>query len=524
MIALDHLTVRLGGQPVLQDLSLRLEPGRITGLVGESGSGKSMTALAILGLLPAGAQVTGGVVLDGAEITTLPERRMARLRGREIGMVFQEPMTALDPLMTIGAQVAETLRIHRAASRAEARARAAALLIRVGLDPDRVPPERYPHELSGGQRQRVCIAMAIALRPRLLIADEPTTALDVTTQAHVLALLRRLVAEEGMALLLITHDLAVVSQMADTVAVLHRGRLVEQGPTAQVLTRPDHAHTRSLLAATGHRPVRAARSTGAPLLRVEGACKDYVTGRGIFTAPRRVRALNDVSFTLRRGESLGLVGESGCGKSTLARAVLGLEPLDAGRILLADAPVSPSMPAAQRRRAQAVFQDPQGSFDPRQRVARLVAEPFHLTGRPADAAAQVVDALRAVGLMAEDASRYPHQFSGGQRQRIALARALVIHPDLVVLDEAVSALDVSVRGRVLDLLARLQADRGLSYLFISHDMDVVRAITDRVLVMEAGRIVEEGPTAQVYAAPRHPRTRALLDAVPRLTQAGASGV
>ncbi|MFC5739480.1 ABC transporter ATP-binding protein [Sinirhodobacter huangdaonensis] len=536
LLEIDGLGVSIGTTEVLRDVSLQLQAGEILGLVGESGSGKSMTALAVIGLLPEGAHSTGSVRLAGREITTLAERDLCRLRGAGVGMIFQEPMTALNPLMTIGDQVAETLIVHRGLARAEARRIARDRLDRVGLPAPRFPLTLFPHELSGGQRQRVAIALAIALRPQLLIADEPTTALDVTTQAEVLELLRDLVRAEGMALLLITHDLAVTAQMAARVAVMQGGRIVEDGPTEALFRAPARPYTRALLAAARLAPraneyLGQEKAAGAfswqkyskpdadALLRVEDARRSYRLPRPAFFAPAaELHAVDGVSFTLRAGESLGLVGESGCGKSTLTRAILGLDPLSGGRITLAGAPVSPRMPPAQRAAVQVVFQDPYGSFDPRQTVARLIAEPFHLTGRPPDAEARIDAALSDVGLSPADRGRYIHEFSGGQRQRLAIARALIIRPRLIVLDEAVSALDVRVRAQVLALLARLQAEHGLSYLFISHDLSVVRAVTSRCLVMQAGRIVEEGPTADLFTAPRHPYTRRLLAATPRLPE------
>jgi len=517
MIALDHLTLAIHGTPILRDVTMEIAPGEIFGLVGESGSGKSMTALAMVGLLPRGAQTTGAARLDGTDLLTLAERDLCRLRGNEVAMIFQEPMTALNPVQTIGDQVAETLTIHGKARGAEARRIARDRLDRVGLK--HVALDRYPHELSGGQRQRVCIAAAIALRPRLLIADEPTTALDVTTQAQILELLKGLVAEEGMSLLLITHDLAVVADMAARIAVMKQGEIVETGPTAQVLAERRHPYTRALFAASSHVPDRAAQTAPEPLLAVENLVRSYPGPRQGFRRGPPVEAVKRVSFELHRGESLGLVGESGCGKSTLTRAILGLDPVQGGDIRLFGRSIVPVMPPELRAGIQVVFQDPYGSFNPRWRVERLVAEPFHLLSDPPrgeDRRARVAEALRAVHLSPDDMQKYPHEFSGGQRQRIAIARALITRPKILVLDEAVSALDVSVRARILDLLAELQATFGLSYLFISHDLTVVRAITDRVLVMQAGVIVEEGPTDTVFDAPAHPYTRQLLLAAPRL--------
>ena len=523
MIETRDLTLRIGRHEILHGLDLALPPGQITGLVGESGSGKSMAALAIMGLLPQGARAGGRVDLDGRNLLELPERALCRIRGNRIGMVFQEPMTALNPLMTIGDQVAETLRIHQTLPRDQALARARDRLDRVGLQAPRFPLTLYPHQLSGGQRQRVAIALSIAQRPDLLIADEPTTALDVTTQARILDLLRGLVRDEGMALLLITHDLAVVAGMADRVAVMQRGRIVEQGQTEALFRAPAHPYTRALFAASTHQPrLVLPPARPRPLLQVQEAVRDYPLPGGGLTAPSgRFRAVDGVSFAIDAGESVGLVGESGSGKSTLTRAILGLDPLQGGRILLDGQPVEAgrAMPAALRARMQVVFQDPFGSFDPRWRVERLVAEPFHLTGQPRDWREQVAEALYEVGITGDAMRRHIHEFSGGQRQRIAIARALIIKPRLIVLDEAVSALDVQVRAQVLDLLARLRVSHGLAYLFISHDLGVVRQITDRVLILQQGRIVETGPTHQVLETPQHAYTQSLLAASPRIPPA-----
>jgi peptide/nickel transport system ATP-binding protein len=520
LLCVENLSLAIHGTPILEDVSLALGPGEVHGLIGESGSGKSMTALAIMGLLPHGARASGRIVLEGDDLLAKSERAMCAVRGRDIGMIFQEPMTALNPLHTIGAQVAETVRVHGRASRRDAAEIAREALDRVGLR--RVPASRYPHELSGGQRQRVGIAMAVALRPRLLVADEPTTALDVTTQAQILDLLRRLVDEDGMGLLLVSHDLAVVADLAHRLAIMRDGQVVEAGPAPRVLRERRHPYTRALLAASAHRPDRLPRVTRVPLLKVEGAVREYpAPAAGWFGRGEAVRAVRGVSFTLFRGESLGLVGESGCGKSTLARAILGLEPLQGGRIELDGEAVEAGgrVPATLRARMQVVFQDPYGSFNPRHRVERLVAEPFHLLPDAPRGDARrraVAEALEAVGLAPRDAGKYIHEFSGGQRQRIAIARALIIRPKLIVLDEAVSALDVQVRARILDLLADLSERFGLSYLFVSHDLGVVRAITDRVLVMKDGAIVESGPTGAIFDAPTHPYTRELLAAVPML--------
>ncbi|MBM7066388.1 ABC transporter ATP-binding protein [Actibacterium sp. 188UL27-1] len=513
------LNLRIGETPILKDVSLDIAPGQILGLVGESGSGKSMTALAVMQLLPGGSICDGTVSLDGDDLTTLTEAQMCDRRGCDVSMIFQEPMTALNPVQTIGFQIAETVTIH-GGSRAEGAARARDLLARVGLA--QIPLDRYPHELSGGQRQRVCIALAIALHPKLLIADEPTTALDVTTQAQILDLLKQIVTEEGMAMLFITHDLAVVAGLADEVAVMKDGAVVEHGPTAQLFARMQHPYTRALFAASRHQPQRQIQAAPQPLLTIQNATRTYRLPRPhLFAKPDALEAVSDVSFSLHRGESLGLVGGSGCGKSTLTRAILGLEPLQGGKIQLDGQSISPDMPPDVRGRMQVVFQDPYGSFNPRHRVRRILTEPFHLQGSPTGLEARIAEALTSVGLSPQDADKFPHAFSGGQRQRIAIARALITRPDLIVLDEAVSALDVSVRAQVLDLLADLQGQLKLSYLFISHDLTVVRAITDRVLVMAAGKIVEEGPTERVFADPQHSYTRALLAAAPKLPEAAA---
>ncbi|MEY8830421.1 ABC transporter ATP-binding protein [Sedimentitalea sp. XS_ASV28] len=524
LLGIDNLSLAIRGTRILNEVSLTVAPGEIVAVTGESGSGKSMTALAVMGLLPPDARATGAIELDGTDILSSTEAEMCRLRGSAVGMVFQEPMTALNPVMTIGDQVAETILVHKAMSPEAARERAREMLDRVGLPAERFPMSRYPHELSGGQRQRVVIAMAIALRPRLLIADEPTTALDVTTQAQILDLLKSLVADFEMGLLMITHDLAVVAHMADRIVVMRRGDVVETGETAELLANMQHPYTKMLFQASTHKVSLPVPPAPDPLLQVRNVVRDYRLPRTRLFAPvEHFRAVNDVSFVLNRGERLGLVGESGCGKSTLTRAVLGLEPVQSGEILLDGLQVyaggTPDISV--RRKMQVVFQDPFGSFNPRHRVDRLVTEPFHLLEEPPRGTARkdaIAEALTAVGLHPDDSRKYIHEFSGGQRQRIAIARALIIRPELILFDEAVSALDVSVRAQILDLLAELCGSYDLTYLFISHDLSVVRTVTDRVLVMRAGQIVEQGDTEAVFQNPQHPYTRSLIAAAPQLPE------
>ena len=525
LLSVKDLDVAIGGVDVLKGVSLEIDPGMTFGIVGESGSGKSMTALSIMGLLPPGSVRKGSAMLGGTELFSLSEREMCSVRGGEVGMIFQEPMTALNPVKTIGDQVAETLLVHGRMAPAEARDVAREKLERVGMPEERFPLDLYPHQLSGGQRQRVCIALAIALRPKLLIADEPTTALDVSTQVQILRLLDSLVQSERMSLMLITHDLAVVSGMADAVAVMEKMRVVESADTESLFRRMRHPYTKKLFAASSHVPDRPALPVEQPLLEVRGAVREYSLPRtSLFARPRHVRAVNGVTFSLRRRESLGLVGESGCGKSTLTRAILGLDPLQDGTIRIDGKPIvaESSLAEAVRVKMQVVFQDPHGSFNPRHKVGRLVAEPFHLIRSRrvprSEREDRVAAALADVGLSASDTDKFIHEFSGGQRQRIAIARALVLRPELIVLDEAVSALDVSIRAQILDLLAALQVQHGLSYLFISHDLTVVKAITDRVLVMKDGLIVEEGDTKTVLEHPGHEYTRQLIEAAPSIPE------
>jgi peptide/nickel transport system ATP-binding protein len=520
LLDIKGLDVEIHGTQVLRGVSLTVEAGQITGVIGESGSGKSMTALSVMQLLPEGARANGQILLGGRDVLALDETALCQMRGNDVGMVFQEPMTALNPLHTIGQQVAETILIHERVSRAEAMTRAAQALERVELPNDLFPLSRYPHELSGGQRQRVGIAMAIARHPKLLIADEPTTALDVTTQADVLRLLRRLVQEYDMGLLLISHDLGVVADMADTLVIMRQGEVVETGQFDTLR----HPYSRALVAASDHTPDRQAEQGKVPLLQVRDVVRDYVTLRkGWLGKPGLFRAVDGVSFDIHEGENLGLVGESGCGKSTLSRALLGLEPVQGGRIDMMGQRIEAgqTVPAHLRAQMQVVFQDPYGSFNPRHKVARLITEPYHLIETPPQGAARdtaIAEALESVGLQASDAEKYIHEFSGGQRQRIAIARALIIRPRLIILDEVVSALDVQVRAQILDLLADLSDRLGLTYLFISHDLSVVRNVCDRVIVMRAGQIVETGATQEVFANPQHLYTQQLIEAVPKLPE------
>ncbi|CAB3638717.1 ABC transporter ATP-binding protein [Achromobacter aegrifaciens] len=527
LLRIQNLTVDLppgADRPhALQDLSLNISAGEIVCVVGESGSGKSLTAGAVLGLLPQDVRASAGQVLwEGQDLLRLAPEALRRLRGQRIGMIFQEPMTALNPLRTIGDQIAEVFRTHTRLGRAEIRRRTLDLLESVRLpDPQRALGA-YPHELSGGQRQRAMIAMALALEPALLIADEPTTALDVTTQAQILHLIHDLQRRKGTAVLFITHDFGVVAEIADRVAVMQRGVLVESGAARQVLEHPRHPYTRALIAAVpplAPAAVRPELRGDAPIILSAQAVSKTYRKRGWFGRPgRETRALDDVTLALKEGGTLGIVGESGSGKSTLARALQGLAPPDAGRITLAGAPLALHGGAARRehaRRVQMVFQDPYGSLNPRQRVGEIVARGPIVHGTPRrEALARAQELFELVGLSPDAVRRYPHEFSGGQRQRIGLARALAMRPRVLIADEPVSALDVSVQAQVLALLARLREQLGLSVLFITHDLRVAAQICDDIAVMQNGRVVEAGACAQVFGQPAHPYTQALLAAVP----------
>ncbi len=529
-LSLDARTPE-GLRPVLDDVSFVIQAGETLCLAGESGSGKSLTALSIMRLLSTSLkQRAGSIRLAGRELTTLSERAMRRVRGGEIAMIFQEPMTSLNPIMTVGAQLVEAIRMHDAAGADGAEATARRMLDAVHIAEPARRMGQYPHELSGGMRQRVMIAMALSCRPTVLIADEPTTALDVTVQAQILKLMRELRSEFNAAILLITHDMGVVAEMADRVALLKSGRLIEHGATIDIFERPHEAYTRELLEAVPRLGAYAGtngppRVTSAPLpvlppdlvLLVRDLTVTYGAS-GWFRRKAPAPTVKNVSFELRSGQTLGLVGESGSGKSTIGKAVLGLIPFT-GQVAIDGIEIA-GLTAAEMRpvrsKAQMIFQDPYASLDPRMSVGAAIAEPLviHGVGTAAGRRERVAMLLRRVRLLPEHASRYPHEFSGGQRQRICIARALALEPRVIVADESVSALDVSVRGQVLDLLLELQEEMGLAYLFISHDMAVMERMSHDVAVMRDGAFVEYGTRRRVFESPSQDYTKALMKAVP----------
>ncbi|PZR88808.1 MAG: glutathione ABC transporter ATP-binding protein GsiA [Stutzerimonas stutzeri] len=535
-------------KPVVRNISFDIKPQETLAVVGESGSGKSVTALSIMRLTPpSSSKIEGSIKLNGKELLTLPDAQMREIRGNEIAMIFQEPMTSLNPVLTIGFQIAEALTLHRNMSRSEAEAETIRLLEKVKIPSAKSRFHEYPHRFSGGMRQRVMIAMALACKPKLLIADEPTTALDVTIQAQILELIKSLQDEEGMSVLFITHDMGVVAEIADRTVVMYNGDEIETGATEDIFANPQKPYTKSLLSAVPRlgsmegrrRPMRfpvVDRLTGQsdvptevpdtvqaaerPVLEVAGLTTRFEIRSGLLSSVKgRVHAVENVSFSLKAGETLALVGESGCGKSTTGRSVLRLvEPLS-GSVLLDGVDVlklNQTELRDQRKRMQMIFQDPFASLNPRMNIGAAVAEPLlinNLASR-SEARDKVADLLTRVGLLPDMANRFPHEFSGGQRQRICIARALAVEPRLIVADEAVSALDVSVKAQVVNLMLDLQARMGLGYLFISHDMAVVERVSHRVAVMYLGEIVEIGPREAIFGNPQHPYTKRLLAAVP----------
>ncbi|WP_316160137.1 ABC transporter ATP-binding protein [Bradyrhizobium sp. SZCCHNRI20481] len=524
VLTVDRLSVRLpkgaDRTHAISEVSLAIAENEIVCIVGESGSGKSMMANAIMRLLPDGVGTDGGRILfTGRDLCTATAAEMRRIRGAEIAMVFQEPMTALNPLRTIGDQIGEVFDIHTDLSKAEIRSRVLSLLSDVHIpDPPRAA-KAYPHELSGGQRQRAMIAMALALDPKLLIADEPTTALDVTTQAQILKLIRELQQRRKTAVLFITHDFGVVAEIADRVVVMQHGIVVEQGAAADILQRPQHDYTRQLIAAVPPVAAPPARElSDRMILTISGVSKTYRTGGFLGRGERVTHAVKDVSLALPKGATLGIVGESGSGKSTLARCIIRLIDPDAGTIMLEGqdwARLSRSEIRSRTQQMQMVFQDPFASLNPRRKAVELVAQGPIVHGTARDQAlTEARELFSLVGLDPSAADRFPHEFSGGQRQRIGLARALALRPKVLVADEPVSALDVSVQAQVLKLLTSLRERLDLSIIFITHDLRVAAQICDLVAVMKDGVVVEHGPTHDVFGNPQHPYTQALLEAIP----------
>jgi peptide/nickel transport system ATP-binding protein len=508
LVRIRELTVDFGESRAVDGLSLRLERGAALALVGESGSGKSTVASALLGLhRGTGARVGGSVEVAGIDVQRASDDDLRRLRGGKAAMVFQDPLSSLDPYYAIGDQIAEVYRVHTRASRRAARARAVEVLDRVGIPDARRRSRSRPHEFSGGMRQRALIAMALACGPDLLIADEPTTALDVTVQAQILDLLHTLREETGMGLLLVTHDVGVAAESVDDVLVMRHGRAVEHGPVGAVLGAPTEAYTRRLLSAVPRvdapRPPSTVRRPDEIVLAANGLRRDFGRGKRAFTA------VDDVSLAIRRGETLGIVGESGSGKTTLGRMLVGLLKPTAGEI-------TPG--GGVRPEVQMVFQDPVSSLNPRRGVGESIADPLRARGERDEGRIRerVRELLERVGLEAAHYDRYPHEFSGGQRQRVGIARALAADPRVIVCDEPVSALDVTTQAQVVALLGTLQRDLGLALVFIAHDLAVVRQVSDRIAVMRRGRLVEHGPADEVYDRPRDPYTRQLLAAVPAL--------
>ena len=558
LLNIEQLSVEFntddGVVKAVDQLDLAIQPGQTVGLVGESGSGKSVTALSVLGLIPQppGRITQGSIWFEGQDLLQMPEPQLRAIRGNDISMVFQEPMTSLNPVFRVGYQVAEVLRLHRKLSKKAAWQRTVELFDLVGIPEPHLRVRNYPHELSGGQKQRVMIAMAIACEPKLLICDEPTTALDVTIQQQVLRLLQDLQRDLGMSMLFITHDLGVIADLADEVVVMYRSRKVEQASTLEIFTQAQHPYSKGLLAcrpklhdnprrlltvadymdeageeripdAEQLKPQQKADKSAQPVLLQVNDLSTHFARKSAWFAPKKppIKAVDGVSFAVRKGETLGLVGESGCGKTTLGRTILRLQQATSGSVVYDGLEVfnqSPAQMRSLRSRMQIIFQDPFGSLNPRMPVGRAVAEPLQLHKPELKAAyrdAQVVELFAQVGLNPDQRHRYPHEFSGGQRQRVAIARALAVDPEFIICDESVSALDVSVQAQVLNLLLDLQEQRGLTYIFISHDLSVVNFIADRVGVMNQGRLVELDTAENIYRNPQNPYTQKLLAAIPK---------
>jgi oligopeptide/dipeptide ABC transporter ATP-binding protein len=512
-----------GAVDAVRSISFSVNAGESLGIVGESGSGKSVSCSALLRLLPSTAEVSAKTLrLDGVDVLKANKQDLARLRGRAAAMIFQDPMTAFDPVFTIGHQIAETIQAHRNVSKRAALKQAEQLLARVEIKNAADVLNYYPHQLSGGMLQRAMIAMALSCQPKVLIADEPTTALDVTIQAQILQLIKKVQAEFGMALIMITHDLGVIAETVDRVLVMYRGEVMEEGPVQQIFDAPRHDYTKQLLASlhASFEPSRGADSD-TPALELKGLAKTYAVRRrkGLFTETGEFQAVREVNIALPRNRIVAIVGESGSGKTTTGMMAMRLTDASRGQILVDGTDISALSHEALkpwRRQMQVVFQDSYSALDPMMTLTQIIAEPLHIhgIGTPKEQAEKALDWLERVGLDRSFASRYPHELSGGQRQRVAIARALIVGPSVLVADEPTSALDVTVKAQIIGLLKKLQSEMDLSILFISHDLSTVKSLTDSVVVMYRGRVVEEAPTERIFSDPQHPYTRALLDAVP----------
>jgi peptide/nickel transport system ATP-binding protein len=525
ILSVENLTIQLPPnmerKNAVENISFDLIAGEMLCIVGESGSGKSVTANAIMGLLPSTVKVTGGGIhFKGHDLVRAGKGVLQGLRGRAVSIIFQDPLSALNPLMTIGRQITEVMDAHRVGDAGSRAAKVVSLLAEVGLPEPEVLQHQYPFQLSGGQRQRVMIAIALALGPDVLIADEPTTALDVTTQAQILDLIRRIQREKKMSVMFITHDFGVVAEIADRVIVMEKGLIVEQGSAATVLDHPSHPYTKKLIAAVPRMigDEEKSRDETPIVLEVRNLDKTYVPSIGFFTKPRIVHAVKTVTFSVHQGQTLGIVGESGSGKSSLGRALLKLMDCDGGSILFDGKDIAP-LPESDfrpmRPDIQMIFQDPFASLNPRQTIARILTVGPLAHGMTArDAHAKALDLLRLVGLDEGAYDRFPHEFSGGQRQRIGIARALMFDPKVLVADEAVSALDVSIQAQILELLAKIQKEMKIAMIFITHDLRIASQICDEVLVMSCGEVVESGPPSRIFRAPQHPYTQQLIAAIP----------